>query len=73
MGKLLFIMKRPIKRPITLRKDFLYEMKDGRRGILVIEQPTIAIFRVPYRKCIWFIVNWKEEVVKRLRRKTDCE
>ena len=70
-------MKRPIKRPMTLRPGHLYQLKDGRKGIFHRDYHVIgntAWFRIPYRKTKFFGVrNWPKEVIKRLRRKTDSE
>lgn len=70
-------MKSPIKRPVTLRQGFLYELKDGRRGILDRQYHVLnneVWLRIPYRKYRWIhLLNWKKEVVKRLRRKTNSE
>lgn len=69
-------MRRPIKRKIELRRDYLYLLKDGTKAIFYCywgPKTQIALFRRQRRIRLFHLPYWNRKVVKRLREKTDNE
>ena len=68
-------MRKPIKRPITLKKDYLYELKDGSWAIFLYFgwRTGKAVFRRQRRIGHFYVKYWNRNVVRRIRKKTERE
>ena len=68
-------MKTPIKRPVNLRRDYLYLLDDGNKMIFLAfgRKTGKAIFRFPRREKQYYVPYWKRSIVKRIRKKTENE
>lgn len=68
-------MRKPIKRKIELRSEYLYELKDGTKAIFCYWNwnTNKAVFRKPHQMKSFYLLYWNRNVVKRLRRRLENE
>lgn len=68
-------MRKPLKRPIILRADYLYELKDKSKAIFLYFgwRTGKAVFRRQRRQKHFYVEYWNRNVVRRIRKKTERE